>query len=47
MVKKLGYEIFQIWNFCSLTPQMNNEDEIYFGYNFDCSKILHFVKSWR
>ena len=47
MVKNLDYEIFQIWNFYSLMPQINSSNEIHLGHDFDFVKVSHYVKSWR
>ena len=46
MAKNLNYEIFQTWNFYSISPHFNNSNKIQFG-NILNSTATHYVKSWR
>jgi GNAT superfamily N-acetyltransferase len=47
MAKNLNYQIFETWNYYSLTPQITNHHKIKFGNIPDLQKISHYVKSWR
>jgi GNAT superfamily N-acetyltransferase len=46
MAKNLNYKIFQTWNFYSLSPHINNNHKIQFGYVLNYAHT-HYVKSWR
>ena len=46
MAKSLNYDIFQTWNFYSVSPHINNCNTIQFGYVLN-SATTHYVKSWR
>ena len=47
MARSLNYDLFQTWNFYSLSPQKNNEHEIEFVKTIEPRLIHHYVKSWR
>ena len=47
MARNLNYQIFQIWNFYSLLPMINNDHKIQFCKILNLTKIPHYVKSWR
>ena len=46
MAKSLNYDIFQTWNFYSVSPHINNSHKIQFGCVLN-STSTHYVKSWR
>lgn len=46
MADSLNYEIFQTWNFYSLTPKENSNFDISFEKFLD-ETYTHYVKSWR
>jgi len=47
MADSLGYNVFQTWNFYSLTPKITSNFDIHFVTFFDYQKFPHYVKSWR
>ena len=47
MANSLDYEIFQTWNFYSLTPKENSIFDISFEKFLDHEIYTHYVKSWR
>jgi GNAT superfamily N-acetyltransferase len=47
MAKNLNYTVFQTWNFYTLSPSINNNCKIQFGYVLNYAAIPHYVKSWR
>jgi len=47
MAQSLDYEIFQTWNFYSLSPKRNLYHNIKFKKSFDVKLCHHYVKSWR
>ena len=47
MAQSLDYEIFQTWNFYSLSPKRNLSHKIQFKKSLDVKLYHHYVKSWR
>jgi len=47
MAKNLNYEIFEIWKFYTLLPQISHDYKIQFGTDLNHTKITHYVLSWR
>jgi hypothetical protein len=47
MAKSLDYDIFQIWNFYSLTPKKNSNYDVSFEKFLNRQFYSHYVKSWR
>ena len=47
MAQKLGYRVFQTWNFYSLFPKQNKLFQTSFGMELDVKVFSHHVKSWR
>ena len=47
MADSLKYNIFQTWNFYSLTPKTNLDYDITFEKSIDRNLYSHYVKSWR
>ena len=47
MARSLNYDLFQTWNFYSLSPNKNTEHKIQFVKSIDPQLTHHYVKSWR
>ena len=47
MAKVLNYNIFQTWNFYTLTPKKTNKNHISICHDILENQITHYVKSWR
>jgi len=47
MAKNLNYQIYQTWNFYSLSPKQTADYNISFGNIIDEIRFSHYVKSWR
>ena len=47
MAQKLGFQIYQTWNFYSLLPKKNLSHKIFLADTFPDNKFSYFVKSWR
>jgi GNAT superfamily N-acetyltransferase len=47
MANSLHYDVFQTWNFYSLTPKINSNYIVAFDKSVDNKLFTHYVKSWR
>jgi len=47
MANSLDYDIFQTWNFYSLTPKRNLNYDVHFEKSINRQFYSHYVKSWR
>jgi len=47
MANSLDYDIFQTWNFYSLTPKRNSNYNVHFEKSLNRQFYSHYVKSWR
>ncbi len=47
MANSLDYDIFQNWNFYSLTPKRNLNYDVYFAKSLNRQFYSHYVKYWR
>ncbi|MFQ5475844.1 MAG: GNAT family N-acetyltransferase [Nitrosopumilus sp.] len=47
MANSLDYDIFQTWNFYSLTPKRNSKYDVHFEKSLNRQLYSNYVKSWR